>query len=77
MKLSVSRGASSSSLSYSNLRKIILCSALLFPPFFEPGVFGTVEMYPSHVGIWRVDCKVGEHQQAGMSALFLVYDLSE
>ncbi|XP_019337450.1 coagulation factor VIII [Alligator mississippiensis] len=40
-----------------------------------PGVFGTVEMYPSHVGIWRVDCKVGEHQQAGMSALFLVYDL--
>ncbi|XP_061862790.1 coagulation factor VIII isoform X3 [Colius striatus] len=39
-----------------------------------PGVFGTVEMWPSHAGIWRVECKVGEHQQAGMSALFLVYD---
>ncbi|KAM8998001.1 coagulation factor VIII isoform 2-T2 [Ara ararauna] len=39
-----------------------------------PGVFGTVEMWPSHPGIWRVECKVGEHQQAGMSALFLVYN---
>ncbi|NWU08078.1 FA8 factor, partial [Cephalopterus ornatus] len=26
-----------------------------------PGVFGTVEMWPSHTGIWRVECKVGEH----------------
>ncbi|NXO12379.1 FA8 factor, partial [Oriolus oriolus] len=26
-----------------------------------PGVFGTVEMWPSHAGIWRVECKVGEH----------------
>uniref|UniRef100_A0A8D0FN01 Coagulation factor VIII n=1 Tax=Strix occidentalis caurina TaxID=311401 RepID=A0A8D0FN01_STROC len=41
-----------------------------------PGVFGTVEMWPSHAGIWRVECKVGEHQQAGMSALFLVYNLN-
>uniref|UniRef100_A0A8B9GNQ2 Coagulation factor VIII n=1 Tax=Amazona collaria TaxID=241587 RepID=A0A8B9GNQ2_9PSIT len=41
-----------------------------------PGVFGTVEMWPSHAGIWRVECKVGEHQQAGMSALFLVRDKS-
>lgn len=40
-----------------------------------PGVFGTVEMWPSHAGIWQVECKVGEHQQAGMSALFLVYNL--
>ncbi|KFQ30241.1 Coagulation factor VIII [Merops nubicus] len=39
-----------------------------------PGVFRTVEMRPSHAGIWRVECKVGEHQQAGMSALFLVYN---
>ncbi|NXH15516.1 FA8 factor, partial [Bucco capensis] len=39
-----------------------------------PGVFGTVEMWPSHAGIWRVECKVGEHQQAGMSALFLIYN---
>lgn len=39
-----------------------------------PGVFGTVEMQPSHAGIWRVECKVGEHLQAGMSALFLVYN---
>uniref|UniRef100_A0A8C0B3M1 Coagulation factor VIII n=1 Tax=Buteo japonicus TaxID=224669 RepID=A0A8C0B3M1_9AVES len=42
-----------------------------------PGVFRTVEMWPSHAGIWRVECKVGEHQQAGMSALFLVYNLSD
>ncbi|XP_054025587.1 coagulation factor VIII [Dryobates pubescens] len=41
-----------------------------------PGVSGTVEMWPSHAGIWRVECKVGEHQQAGMSALFLVYNPS-
>ncbi|XP_061301884.1 coagulation factor VIII isoform X3 [Pezoporus flaviventris] len=41
-----------------------------------PGVFGTVEMWPSHAGIWRVECKLGEHQQAGMSALFLVYNLN-
>ncbi|XP_009815292.2 coagulation factor VIII isoform X2 [Gavia stellata] len=41
-----------------------------------PGVFRTVEMWPSHAGIWRVECKVGEHQQAGMSALFLVYNLN-
>uniref|UniRef100_A0A8C4WEM9 Methyltransferase 1, tRNA methylguanosine n=1 Tax=Gopherus evgoodei TaxID=1825980 RepID=A0A8C4WEM9_9SAUR len=41
-----------------------------------PGVFGTVEMRPSHPGIWRVECEVGEHRQAGMSALFLVYDPS-
>ncbi|XP_041252310.1 coagulation factor VIII isoform X3 [Onychostruthus taczanowskii] len=33
-------------------------------------------MWPSHAGIWRVECKVGEHQEAGMSALFLVYDLN-
>ncbi|KAK2528910.1 F8 [Columba guinea] len=41
-----------------------------------PGVFRTVEMWPSRAGIWRVECKVGEHQQAGMSALFLVYNLN-
>ncbi|KAM6061134.1 coagulation factor VIII isoform 3-T3 [Chlamydotis macqueenii] len=42
-----------------------------------PGVFGTVEMWPSHAGIWQVECKVGEHQEAGMSALFLVYNLRQ
>uniref|UniRef100_K7GFX4 ferroxidase n=1 Tax=Pelodiscus sinensis TaxID=13735 RepID=K7GFX4_PELSI len=41
---------------------------------YPPGVFGTVEMRPAHPGIWRVESEVGEHQQAGMSALFLVYD---
>lgn len=34
-------------------------------------------MHPSHAGIWRVECKVGEHLQAGMSALFLVYNQGE
>ncbi|XP_042639015.1 coagulation factor VIII [Orycteropus afer afer] len=38
-----------------------------------PGVFETVEMLPSKAGIWRVECLIGEHLQAGMSALFLVY----
>ncbi|XP_015282008.1 PREDICTED: coagulation factor VIII [Gekko japonicus] len=38
------------------------------------GAFATVEMHPSHTGIWRVECEVSEHEQAGMSALFLVYD---
>ncbi|XP_069505079.1 coagulation factor VIII [Ambystoma mexicanum] len=39
-----------------------------------PGVFSTVEMSPEKTGLWRVECQVGEHQAAGMSALFLVYD---
>ncbi|XP_027992232.2 coagulation factor VIII isoform X1 [Eptesicus fuscus] len=39
-----------------------------------PGVFETVEMLPSKVGIWRIECLVGEHLQAGMSTLFLVYN---
>ncbi|KAM8896703.1 coagulation factor VIII isoform 5-T5 [Lycaon pictus] len=38
-----------------------------------PGVFETVEMLPSQVGIWRIECLIGEHLQAGMSTLFLVY----
>ncbi|KAM9180227.1 coagulation factor VIII isoform 1-T1 [Dugong dugon] len=38
-----------------------------------PGMFETVEMLPSKVGIWRVECLIGEHLQAGMSTLFLVY----
>ncbi|XP_017506438.3 coagulation factor VIII isoform X1 [Manis javanica] len=38
-----------------------------------PGVFETVEMLPSKAGIWRVECLVGEHLQAGTSSLFLVY----
>ncbi|XP_053230695.1 coagulation factor VIII isoform X1 [Podarcis raffonei] len=39
-----------------------------------PGAFETVEMSPSHPGIWQVECMVAEHEQAGMSAFFLVYD---
>ncbi|XP_056665858.1 coagulation factor VIII isoform X2 [Monodelphis domestica] len=39
-----------------------------------PGVFETVEMQPSQVGLWRVECMIGKHQQAGMSAILLVYD---
>uniref|UniRef100_A0A670Y2J3 Plastocyanin-like domain-containing protein n=1 Tax=Pseudonaja textilis TaxID=8673 RepID=A0A670Y2J3_PSETE len=42
-----------------------------------PGAFETVEMKPSHPGIWRVECVVSEHEQAGMSALFLVYNKGE
>ncbi|XP_054428211.1 coagulation factor VIII [Pteronotus mesoamericanus] len=38
-----------------------------------PGVFETVEMLPSKVGIWRIECLIGKHLQAGMSTLFLVY----
>ncbi|XP_049728340.1 coagulation factor VIII isoform X2 [Elephas maximus indicus] len=38
-----------------------------------PGMFETVEMLPSKAGIWRVECLIGEHLQAGMSTLFLVY----
>ncbi|KAI4555009.1 hypothetical protein MJG53_021243, partial [Ovis ammon polii x Ovis aries] len=38
-----------------------------------PGVFETVEMLPSKVGTWRIECLIGEHLQAGMSTLFLVY----
>uniref|UniRef100_A0A670YA39 Coagulation factor VIII n=1 Tax=Pseudonaja textilis TaxID=8673 RepID=A0A670YA39_PSETE len=41
------------------------------------GAFETVEMKPSHPGIWRVECVVSEHEQAGMSALFLVYNKGE
>uniref|UniRef100_A0A4W5RVL4 F5/8 type C domain-containing protein n=1 Tax=Hucho hucho TaxID=62062 RepID=A0A4W5RVL4_9TELE len=39
-----------------------------------PGVFGTVEMSPTTVGTWMVECTVGEHQLAGMRAKLLVYN---
>ncbi|XP_051824853.1 coagulation factor VIII isoform X2 [Antechinus flavipes] len=39
-----------------------------------PGVFETIEMRPSQAGLWRVECMIGEHQQAGMSAILLVYN---
>ncbi|XP_067903750.1 coagulation factor V [Heterodontus francisci] len=39
-----------------------------------PGSFGTIEMYPAKVGYWLVDCETAEHQQAGMRAIFLVYN---
>lgn len=41
------------------------------------GIFETVEMLPSKVGIWRIECLIGEHLQAGMSTLFLVYNKGE
>lgn len=39
-----------------------------------PGVFGTVEMKPSTVGTWLVECNIGDYQLAGMRAKLLVYD---
>uniref|UniRef100_A0A8C8DX86 Coagulation factor VIII, procoagulant component n=1 Tax=Oryzias sinensis TaxID=183150 RepID=A0A8C8DX86_9TELE len=39
-----------------------------------PGVFGTVEMTPSTVGTWLVECTIGDYQLAGMRAKLLVYD---
>ncbi|XP_061642909.1 coagulation factor VIII isoform X1 [Phyllopteryx taeniolatus] len=39
-----------------------------------PGVFGTIEMIPSTVGTWLVECTVGDYQLAGMRAKLLVYD---
>uniref|UniRef100_A0A3Q0T2K1 Coagulation factor VIII, procoagulant component n=1 Tax=Amphilophus citrinellus TaxID=61819 RepID=A0A3Q0T2K1_AMPCI len=39
-----------------------------------PGVFGTVEMRPPTVGIWLVECTIGDYQLAGMRAKLLVYN---
>ncbi|XP_054647873.1 coagulation factor VIII [Dunckerocampus dactyliophorus] len=39
-----------------------------------PGVFGTVEMIPSTIGTWLVECTIGDYQLAGMRAKLLVYD---
>ncbi|XP_067853043.1 coagulation factor V isoform X2 [Heptranchias perlo] len=39
-----------------------------------PGSFGTIEMHPTKVGYWLVDCETAEHQEAGMRAIFLVYN---
>uniref|UniRef100_A0A8D0GD40 ferroxidase n=1 Tax=Sphenodon punctatus TaxID=8508 RepID=A0A8D0GD40_SPHPU len=39
-----------------------------------PGSFQTVEMTPSKAGVWLLDTKVGEYQQAGMQASFIVVD---
>nr|XP_061793417.1 coagulation factor VIII-like [Nerophis lumbriciformis] len=39
-----------------------------------PGVFGTIEMSPSTLGTWLVECTVGDYQLAGMRAKLLVYD---
>lgn len=40
------------------------------------GSFGTIEMVPSKVGYWRLDCETAEYMQEGMRAVFLVYDSS-
>lgn len=42
----------------------------------RPGVFGTVEMKPTTVGTWLVECNIGDYQLAGMRARLLVYDQS-
>ncbi|XP_068181094.1 coagulation factor VIII isoform X2 [Antennarius striatus] len=39
-----------------------------------PGVFGTLEMRPSTVGTWLVECAIGDYQQAGMRAKLLVHN---
>ncbi|XP_078066513.1 coagulation factor VIII isoform X2 [Mustelus asterias] len=39
-----------------------------------PGSFGTIEMYPTKVGYWLVECETAEHQQEGMRAISLVYN---
>ncbi|KAF3693960.1 Coagulation factor VIII Antihemophilic factor [Channa argus] len=39
-----------------------------------PGVFGTVEMRPPTVGLWLVECTIGDYQLAGMRAKLLVYN---
>ncbi|XP_069749438.1 coagulation factor V-like isoform X2 [Narcine bancroftii] len=39
-----------------------------------PGSFGTIEMYPTKVGYWLLDCETAEHLQEGMRAIFLVYN---
>eukprot|EP00062_Callorhinchus_milii_P000799 gi/632935272/ref/XP_007889515.1/ PREDICTED: coagulation factor VIII isoform X2 [Callorhinchus milii] len=39
-----------------------------------PGSFGTIEMYPTKVGYWLLDCETSVHQQAGMRAISLVYN---
>ncbi|XP_068596525.1 coagulation factor VIII [Brachionichthys hirsutus] len=39
-----------------------------------PGVFGALEMRPSTVGTWLVECAIGDYQQAGMRAKLLVHN---
>uniref|UniRef100_A0A8C2WSE7 Coagulation factor VIII, procoagulant component n=1 Tax=Cyclopterus lumpus TaxID=8103 RepID=A0A8C2WSE7_CYCLU len=39
-----------------------------------PGVFGMVEMRPSTIGTWLVECTIGDYQLAGMRAKLLVYN---
>uniref|UniRef100_A0AAY4CL10 F5/8 type C domain-containing protein n=1 Tax=Denticeps clupeoides TaxID=299321 RepID=A0AAY4CL10_9TELE len=41
-----------------------------------PGVFGTVEMRPTMLGTWLVECTIGEYQLSGMRAKLLVYNPS-
>nr|XP_042708792.1 venom prothrombin activator pseutarin-C non-catalytic subunit-like isoform X2 [Chrysemys picta bellii] len=39
-----------------------------------PGSFRTIEMTPSKAGMWLLDTEVGEYQQAGMQASFIVVE---
>ncbi|XP_006112277.2 coagulation factor V [Pelodiscus sinensis] len=39
-----------------------------------PGSFRTIEMIPSRAGVWFLDTEVGEYQQAGMQAFFIVVE---
>lgn len=44
-----------------------------FLPSFQ-GSFQTVEMKPQRPGWWLLDTEVGEYQQAGMQASYLVLE---
>ncbi|XP_074856068.1 coagulation factor V isoform X2 [Carettochelys insculpta] len=39
-----------------------------------PGSFRTIEMTPPRAGVWLLDTEVGEYQQAGMQAFFIIVE---
>lgn len=50
---------------------LLIC--FFFLPSFQ-GSFQTVEMKPQRPGWWLLDTEVGEYQQAGMQASYLVLE---
>lgn len=59
--------------SLADINLVVPMFLIYFSSFFQ-GSFRTVEMKPQRPGWWLLDTEVGEYQQAGMQASYLVIE---
>jgi len=60
--------------SLANANLMMLTFLKCFSSVFFQGSFRTIEMKPQRPGWWLLDTEVGEYQQAGMQASYLVIE---